>query len=265
MKKFAFGCLGCLGVVIVIGIIGGVLGFVLTKDIVKATDRFFALVQAGKTKEAYAATAKEFQASTSEEQFEAFLQTSSLAGYESAAWHSRSIENDQGKLKGKAKTKDGGQIPLVVTLVKEGETWKILRIDKEAAGIQTGEGDEAATQKMPDEAALNKLAESAVLLLAESVNKDDFSLLFNGVSKLWQSQTNAGELRDAFKTFVDNRIDLSIAEGQTPVFSSPPALNADGFLVLEGYFTTKPNQVRFKLKFGYEHPAWKLVGLNVNM
>jgi hypothetical protein len=34
---------------------------------------------------------------------------------------------------------------------------------------------------------------------------------------------------------------------------------------MEGYYPTQPLKVNFKLKYIYEHPAWKLFGINVNV
>ncbi|MBU1693228.1 MAG: hypothetical protein KJ726_04220 [Verrucomicrobia bacterium] len=249
-----------LGIVVVLAIIIA-LAFFATSGLPKAADEFFSLVQQGKIQEAYLATAAEFRAATSEEAFAAFLESTALGGYQSASWSSRKIENNTGKLEGTVTTRDGGQIPVAVDLVKEGETWKILAVRKAEAGI-VRESDRA---EPPPDAELQRLTTEAVAWLAEAVHKNDFTGFHGHISRLWQGQITADELKNVFASFVEKKIDLSPLREQTPVFSQKPAVDADGVLALEGYFPAQPNQVFFKLKFIYEHPQWKLMGINVRL
>jgi Sec-independent protein translocase protein TatA len=257
MKKVGIGCLAV--VIIVAAVIA--LVFFATSDLPKAADAFFSLVQQGKIHEAYLATATEFRAATSEEDFAALLETSALGNYQNASWPSRSVKNNTGKLEGTVTTRDGGQIPVVLDLVKEGEAWKILAFRKAEAGIIR----ESASAEVPADAELQRLTTEAVALLADAVNKNDFAGFHGQIARLWQGQITADELKQVFASFVENQIDLSPLREQVPVFSQKPAVDADGVLALEGYYPAQPNQVFFKLKFIYEHPQWKLMGINVRL
>lgn len=68
-----------------------------------------------------------------------------------------------------------------------------------------------------------------------------------------------------FKPFVDQQMDFTVLQALAPVFSKPPGLNSDELLVLTGYYPSQPSVTYFTLKFTYEHPAWKLAGVNVQV
>jgi len=259
MKKLGIGCLVIIGI-IVLAVVLAMLG---TQGIVTATDELLTLIRDGKTADAYAATAKEFQAATSAEAFETFLEQSSIGDYASASWKSRSVENNTGSLEGTITTKSGGQIPVTVKLVKEGEAWKVLSIRKAEAGLIESEEAAPAKKEVPDQATLVKLTDTHMLLLGEAINKRDFSAFYQASAKLWQSQTSAKEMQAAFQQLIDRNMDLTTIRGQAPVFSDVPALDERGCLVLKGYYPVQPDAVHFELTFVYEYPAWKLIGLHL--
>ncbi|MBP7830513.1 MAG: hypothetical protein KA248_11400 [Kiritimatiellae bacterium] len=258
MKKFG---MVVLGIVVVIGVLIALL-LVATSGLPKAADEFFSLIEQGKIGEAYLATAAEFRAATSEGEFAAFLRDSALGGYASASWSTRSIENNRGQLKGTVTTRDGGQIPLEMDLVKEGDAWKILAVRKAAAGLLPGG---ASTVEIPPDAELQRLTSEAIAKLADAIQRNDFGDFHGSVSRLWQGQITADELKNIFASFVEQGIDLAPLSGLTPVFSQKPAVDEDGVLLLEGYYPDGENQVFFRLKYIYEHPQWKLLGINVKL
>jgi hypothetical protein len=49
------------------------------------------------------------------------------------------------------------------------------------------------------------------------------------------------------------------------VFDEPPAIGEDGILTLAGHVPTTPLRVLFNLRYRYEHPAWKLMGIRVSL
>ena len=132
--------------------------FYLTSNVTRAADSFFTLVRNGNTQAAYALTAQEFRAATSESQFAAFLKSSSIADYESATWNSRSISNNTGELEGSLKTKSGGVIPIKLKFVKEGGSWKILSIEKPSAGVLSPAG----SPTVPPDAELIAMADNSL-------------------------------------------------------------------------------------------------------
>jgi hypothetical protein len=252
-----------IGVVIVLVLIGAIVAvvFYLTGDLTRSADRFLTLIREGKTKEAYLSTAREFQAATPEDSFLAFLKSSSVADYESATWSSRSLSNNIGELEGSIKTRGGGTIPIKLKLVKEGGEWRILAIEKAAAGLVAT----STTPALPADEELRSLTNSSVQLLARAINNKDFAEFYGATSKIWQGQTNPGSLKEAFKSFIDQNIDLTFVEGRSPEFSEKPLIDDSGRLILKGYYPTQPSRLNFTVKFVRQESEWKLIGINVSV
>ncbi len=247
-----------------VALIGGCIALVFgaTKGLPIAADAFFSKIAAGNIQEAYESTAQEFKAATSQDEFAAFLSQSALADYQKGHWGERSIENNRGKLKGTARTRAGGEIPITLEFVKENGVWKILTVRKAAAGLQPEES--AAPPTAPSEAELTALTRSAIELFAESVYKDDFAIFHRGIGPTWRRQYTAEQLRNAFAVFVENKIDLRPLLGMNPSFSRPAEMDGDGVLTVEGMYASDP-VVSFRLKFFKEEGRWQLLGFNLKM
>jgi hypothetical protein len=243
----------------VVLIVAGV--FYLTSGITDTADRFFGSVKKGDMQAAAACLSEGFRASTPQETLESFLRSSGLNKYKDASWSDRSITGKTGEIEGSIETTDGGTIPIKIGFVKEKGGWKILSIQKVTAGL-VSKGDE---KTVPDESSLRSMTDNSLQEFARAVNKKDFTDFYNGLSELWKSQTTSENLRDTFKVFIDNNVDLTIVKQQTPVFSKTPEISSEGALELEGYYPTKPSTTYFKLTYIYEHPAWKLAGIRVTV
>lgn len=262
MKKILIGVVVAVAVVMLIIL----LVFGLTKGITESADQFFSLVKGDRIEEAYLSTSKEFKAATSENELRDFLANTNLDEFESASWSSRSISNNVGKLEGSIDTKGGGVVPLEIELVKEGGSWKILALRKASAGLIEKEAEEertAAEKEVPSDKAIINMVNETILILARDINRNDFSAFYDFIAKIWQSQTDKDALRNVFSDFIDKKIDLTIIEKQTPIISEKPYIDNDGILKLTGYYATKPYMVHFELKYTYEHPQWKLIGINI--
>jgi hypothetical protein len=124
----------CAGVVVVgaIGIFGWV--FAATAEAAEAADKFHALVAQDKMAEAYNSSAAALRARQTQDAFAADVKRLGLTDYASSSWPVRNIVNDEARLEGTITTKSGGSIPLKVTLVKEGGTWRVLSLTGTAAG-----------------------------------------------------------------------------------------------------------------------------------
>jgi hypothetical protein len=236
--------------------------FYLTAGVTDTADGFFSAIEEKDIEGAYNRFAsEEFRASTSLEEFRAFLEQSALANYSGATWTSRSVSGQEGELQGSVKTRDGGTVPITITLVKEAGEWRILSIHKASAGLV----DEQAGKTVPPVEDLRRLTNESMMALAMALNARDFGDFYNRASVYWQSQTNVEELMGAFKSFIDQNIDLTVIDGMEPVFDEVPVINDDDLLILKGYYATRPSATHFELKHIYEHPDWKLFGINVSI
>ena len=131
------------------------------------------------------------------------------------------------------------------------------------AGILVTCNAPAAT--MPASQALRTLVHESLLAFNQAVQAQDFTAFHQRISKTWQKQITPAQLRESFKVFVDQRIDLSFIGASQPAFLEQPAIDDDGVLTLEGRYPTEPYQLDFRLQFLQEKSAWRLLGVKLNV
>ncbi len=238
----------------------------LINKMAEPANNFFTLVGSGNLQAAYDSTAGIFKKSTSFQQFEAFMKGNGLTRYESANWSSVSFKNQTGKIEGTVTLKDGTTLPMDISLVKEGEDWRISNLLLTGGGISktSPENEPKAEKTIPPLNELNKMAQDSVFLLGTAINTDDYNPFYREISKIWQTQITVQKLHDIFNTFKEKGYDLTIIKGNTPIFDEAPAFDKDGLLHLNGQFPAKTTTILFKLTYHYEYPQWKLFGVNVN-
>jgi len=254
MKK---GCL--LALLLGAALIGGIIfvAFQATKGAVKGADDFLALVGSGKLDDAYASTATGLKKAHDRATFEQQVRALGLDGYVSSSWASRSVENDTGKVEGTVETKASGRVPLTIQLVKEDGAWKVLSFGRTGA---------TAAAPMPKDDDLKRLVTATLGSFADAVKAKDFTAFHGQIAAAWKKQVKPEELKDVFGTFLEREIDLTGVKGEAPVFDKPTAIGANGVLAVSGYVPGVPAaeaRTEFELEYAYEHPDWKLVGINV--
>jgi len=233
--------------------------FYLTSGITRSANQFFTLVRSGNIQAAYASTAQEFRAATSESQFADFLKDSLVADYESSTWTSRSVRNNTGELEGSLKTKSGGVIPIKIIFVKETGSWKVLSIKKPQAGVSP------QSPAFPTEAELIAMTDHSILMLGRAINTADFQSFYSECSNVWQKQTTPDALKEVFKSFLDQKIDLTMARGIKPEFGEKPAIDSNGVLIVKGLYPVQQSRLNFTFKYIQETGLWKLVGTKVSV
>jgi hypothetical protein len=143
-KKWLVGCglAGLLGVVLCGGIAYSFYFLVstaltITQPVVDGADHFLGFLGQGKFGEAYAETAKAFQAQGDETSFAAAVKQLGLDEFDSATWYNRSLTNNtEGNLEGRMTSKNGGTTPIAVRLVLEDGDWKIVAVH--CGGVDLG-------------------------------------------------------------------------------------------------------------------------------
>ncbi len=238
----------------------------LVNKMAEPANKFFLLVGNGNLQAAYDSTAGVFKKSVNLQQFETFMKANGLTNYKSANWSSVSFKNQTGEIKGSVTLKDNSTVPMNLSLVKEGEVWRISNISLPESGVNKAsqEKESKAEKTVPPLAELNRMAQNSIVLLGTSINTDNYDPFYQQISKIWQNQITVQKFHDIFNTFKEKGYDLTLAKGTTPVFDEAPAFDKDGLLHLNGEFPTKPYSIQFKLTYHYEYPEWKLFGINVN-
>jgi hypothetical protein len=258
MKK---GCL--IAIVSVVAVIGGIVALVfgMTSGVVKASDEFLALLGGGKITEAWQSTSPSFRAQQTQEAFGKTVKDLGLTEFASSSWSSRGFTNDQGYVEGTVTTKSRGSIPLRMDLMKESGTWRVYSLSAPRAGAAEEKGGRA----VPSDTELKALVLDSLMAFNKGLQAKSFVEFHKGISIVWQKQITAEQLLEAFRTFVENELNLSFIEGLTPTFDSPAAFNSDGVLVVVGTYPSEPKKVHFTLKYLAENFGWKLIGINVEI
>lgn len=261
MKK---GCLIALAVVsaLIVAAIAIVLFvFGLTSGAVKSGEDFLGLIGSGKIAAAYESASATLKSQQTLDSFTQSVKSLGLTDYASASWSNREVKSDRAHLEGSVKTRADGKIPLDMDLVKESGAWKVIRLSAPQSGVTTSQ----AGNQVPSDDKSKALVLDSLLDFNKAVQAQNFNNFHANISRAWEEQITSEKLKEVFQQFIDKKLDISSIKTVDPILSEPPQINSDGLLILKGYYPTRPLKVNFQLKYIYEHPAWKLFGINVNV
>src|SRR6476620_11458874 len=101
---------------------------------------------------------------------------------------------------------------------------------------------------IPSGAELKKLSDESLLSFNSAVQKADFTDFYKSTAKLWQEQTTPDKLKAIFQSFIDRKFDMAeVIRKQVPTFEPAPAMDADGFLVVNGSYNIIDESLTFRL------------------
>jgi hypothetical protein len=247
-----------------------------SKDPKSAAEAFFGLVGKGNTSAAYNSAAFVFQAQQSLQSFEVTVKELGLADFQSIGWTRSVIKESEAKLDVEIVRKNGGKVPVEVTLIKESGLWKVYALhttSKSADALPENRfsvvGRSAAfnqvfKQSLPPENEIKDLVRESMLKFNTAIKKNNFDGFYEYIAHAWQAQVLENRLERAFDGFHETGIDISSVRDAPIVFDEPPIINNDGLLLVDGHFQVPPYQVVFSLKYTYELPRWRLFGIDVN-
>lgn len=249
-------------------------------DPVAEADKFFALVRQGHAAEAYNSAAFGFQAQQSLPNFQATMHDLGVANFLSCNWTRvvRRDEKNEVKLDGEIATRDGSKLKFEATLARDRGRWRMFALRTHGAEALPTENpftlvgrgaafQDVANRPVPPVDDVRVLVRATILDFNEAIQKKSFDDFFNRISLSWQKQVSPKRLMRAFEPFVENKINLTEfgIQQSAPQFSSPPTVNGEGLLVVNGIFPTNPYRVAFSFRYMYEVPHWKLFGIDVNL
>lgn len=191
-----------------------------------------------------------------------FLDGAGLLDYRESDWGGRSVDTSSGKLTGKVITNSGATIPLTITFVRESGEWKIYHIQREEVGLAASSADEA---DLPSRAEAAELVKATTNAFTDAVNARDLSLFHAQTAPEFQREISPEEFNELFADFVTQEIDLSVLGDYEPMFTSNPALSAQGVLRLEGYYPTRPSRAQFGYTYQFAGDEWQLIGIKFNL
>lgn len=154
---------------------------------------------------------------------------------------------------------DRGDGTLYIELTKALGEWRIIQAEFETASGRR------FNLLMPSDNALRELVTGTLLEFDGAIQAGDFRSFHAAIADMWKSQITPDQLLEAFQAFILDEVQIGGVRDVAPVFDEPPAIGEDGILTLAGHVPTTPLRVLFNLRYRYEHPAWKLMGIRVSL
>ncbi|HWM23743.1 MAG TPA: TIR domain-containing protein [Chthoniobacterales bacterium] len=151
------------------------------------------------------------------------------------------------------------KVTFLLRYLREGSNWKVLGINVQAVPFVENTGT------VPSNKEVKGLVLDSLLAFNRAIQAESFENFYGRIAELWRQETTPEKLQEIFQSFIDKGINISQIAKLDPAFDEPPAINADGFLVAKGSYTTDSSKVFFELKYVDQDGAWKLIGINVNV
>lgn len=233
--------------------------FHMTSGMTETADNFFGSIKSKDFAKARTFLSEEFRANTDEQALKEYLSKSAILNFKEADWISRSVNNGQGELEGSVITNSGGNVPIKITFVKEGETWKIYSMQKPSAGVQS----ENSSLLAPTPKEQVELVKKSLYDFALSVEKRSMEHFHSTISNSWKAQITAKKLDETFGEVFSSGMDLSVVNPMLPIIDAESEIDENGILKIKGHYETTPVHLYFEQQFIYEGISWKLFGFRI--
>lgn len=266
----------------------------------QAVDKFFENCGQAKYADAYASTTVPFRVEKSAKYFEARVRDLKFDKVSNFQWQEPQVNGDIAKRWGEITTPDTKKpMTIIVTMHRDGKSWRLHEVtmveDKarhdlfadiarsiDMIDAATRSFTEAVDREVPTERLIRILVEKTLLDFNAAIKAGNFDEFFKTISDRWKyrgmtqreleldlanlrNRISVTQLNHAFKGFIDARVDISAVKDAEMKLNEPARITSDGVLLVEGYFTTSPTRVLFKLEYFFEGGRWRLFGLSVDL
>jgi len=109
------------------------------------------------------------------------------------------------------------------------------------------------------------LIKTSMLTLNDAKLTGNYTVEHVKLAKPFRDQFSPDRLKQAFKSFADQKIDFGLIATKPPVATSESKIDSRGALLLRGYFDTRPSRVLHDLDFLPSEGEWKPIKLNVDV
>ena len=124
---------------------------------------------------------------------------------------------------------------------------------------------DASAQRVPDAASTEGILKRALMTFNDANVTGNYTVMHARAARQLQAKFTPEQLKAAFKSFQDQKIDIAPIMALPPVYSTLPKIDNDGALALDGQFETRPSRVKFSLRLLPAEGDWKVLGINVNV
>jgi hypothetical protein len=122
-----------------------------------------------------------------------------------------------------------------------------------------------AEDKLPSAQYQEILIKTSLLTLNDANLTGNYAVLHAKLAKPFREQFTPEQLKQAFKTFADQKVDWGLIATKPPTATSDAKIDSRGALQLRGYFDTKPSRLTYELDFLPSEGEWKPLKLNVDV
>ena|ERR1035437_6090381 len=122
-----------------------------------------------------------------------------------------------------------------------------------------------AEDKVPSPVLQEILIKTSLLMFNDANLTGNYTVLHAKLAKAFRDKITPDGLKQAFKSFADQKINLGLVTAMPPVASSEATIDNRGALVLRGYFATKPSRVSYELYFLPSEGEWKPALIDVRV
>lgn len=117
----------------------------------------------------------------------------------------------------------------------------------------------------PTDAEVVALADKSFRLFMTSVREKSMHTFWKHISLQFQKKYSTSDLDTAFKDFYEVPITGDPLAGRSPIFMVPPNIDENDYLVVKGFYATRPSRLSFHLTFVKEGFSWKVIGINASV
>lgn len=123
----------------------------------------------------------------------------------------------------------------------------------------------AAAQQPPDKLMQEVLIKTTLLSFNDANTTGNYSVLHAKTSKQFRDQFPPERLKEIFKPFADQKIDIAVIAAKTPIAGKEAAVDDRGVLGLSGHFDMTPSHVHYDLGYVVSEGEWKPIKININV
>ena len=122
-----------------------------------------------------------------------------------------------------------------------------------------------AAETVPSPTMQEILIKTSILTLSDAIVTGNFTVLHAKVAKPFREEFGPEQMKQAFESFAEQKIDMSAISAATPVATEPAQIDDRGALLLRGRFDVGRSRLAYELHFLPSEGEWKAIKLHVNV
>ena len=122
-----------------------------------------------------------------------------------------------------------------------------------------------AADRVPSPTAQEILIKTSLLTLNDAIVSGNYTVLHAKLAKPFREQFDPDRLKQAFKSFADQKIDMAAVSAAPPVATDDARIDDRGALLLRGRFDVDRSRLVYELDFLPSEGEWKPIGLHVSV